>query len=112
MPPYFQHYLESNAVCVVIFGIMLAHNLLRQDRQEKLIKFDRTLLAFMGYFVSDTIWAGILSGVIPANDALVCAVNFLDYLFMAAITFFWLRYAMTVEQVPNRDETKTVLALL
>ena len=112
MPPYFQHYLESNAVCVVIFGIMLAHNLFRQDRQEKLIKFDRTLLAFMGYFVSDTIWAGILSGVIPANDALVCAVNFLDYLFMAAITFFWLRYSMTVEQVPNRDETKTVIALL
>ena len=112
MPPYFLHYLESNAVCVIIFGIMLAHNLIKQDRQEKQIKYDRTLVAFMGYFITDTIWAAVLAGVLPSNIALICAVNFLDYMFMAAITFSWLRYAMAVEQVKNRDETKKVLALL
>ena len=112
MSPYFLHYLESNAVCVVIFGIMLAHNLLKHDRQEKQIKYDLTLVAFMGYFITDTVWAAILSGVLPSNDALVCTVNFLDYLFMASITFSWLRYAMAVEQVKNRDAAKKVLTLL
>ena len=112
MSPYFLHYLESNAVCVVIFGIMLAHNLLKHDRQEKQIKYDWTLVAFMGYFITDTVWAAILSGVLPSNDALVCTVNFLDYLFMASITFSWLRYAMAVEQVKNRDAAKKVLTLL
>lgn len=112
MPPYFLHYLESNAVCVVIFGIMLAHNLIKQDRQEKQIKYDWTLVAFMCYFITDTVWAAVLAGVLPSNIALICAVNFLDYMFMAAITFSWLRYAMAVEQVKNRDETKKVLALL
>ena len=112
MSPYFLHYLESNAVCVVIFGIMLAHNLLKHDRQEKQIKYDLTLAAFMSYFITDTVWAAILSGVLPSNDALVCTVNFLDYLFMASITFSWLRYAMAVEQVKNRDAAKKVLTLL
>ena len=112
MSPYFLHYLESNAVCVVIFGIMLAHNLLKHDRQEKQIKYDWTLAAFMSYFITDTVWAAILSGVLPSNDALVCTVNFLDYLFMASITFSWLRYAMAVEQVKNRDAAKKVLTLL
>ena len=112
MPPYFLHYLESNAVCVVIFGIMLAHNLIKQDRQEKQIKYDWTLVAFMCYFITDTVWAAVLAGMLPSNIALICAVNFLDYMFMAAITFSWLRYAMAVEQVKNRDETKKVLALL
>lgn len=32
MPAYFLHYLQSNAVCLVIFGIMLGHNLLKKDR--------------------------------------------------------------------------------
>ena len=112
MSPYFLHYLESNAVCVVIFGIMLAHNLLKHDRQEKQIKYDLTLAAVMSYFITDTVWAAILSGVLPSNDALVCTVNFLDYLFMASITFSWLRYAMAVEQVKNRDAAKKVLTLL
>ena len=112
MPPYFLHYLESNAVCVIIFGIMLSHNLLKQDRQEKQIKYDWTLVAFMGYFITDTVWAAVIAGVIPGTVALVSAVNFLDYLFMAAITFTWLRYAMAIEQVPGRDKPIKVFAIL
>ena len=112
MSPYFLHYLESNAVCVVFFGIMLAHNLLKHDRQEKQIKYDWTLVAFMGYFITDTVWAAILDGVLPSSTALVCAVNFLDYLFMATITFSWLRYAMAVEQVKERDKPIKLFAIL
>ena len=112
MSPYFLHYLESNVVCLVIFGIMLAHNLLKQDRQEKQIKYDWTLAAFMGYFVADTLWSAVIAGVLPANIVLICAVNFADYLLMAAITFTWLRYAMAVEQVPGRDKPIKIFAIL
>ena len=112
MPPYFLHYLESNAVCVVIFGIMLFHNLWKHDRQEKQIKYDWTLAAFMGYFIADTVWAAVIAGVLPKDTALVCAVNFADYLLMAAITFTWLRYAMAVEQVKDRDKPIKLFAIL
>ena len=112
MPPYFLHYLESNAVCVVIFGIMLFHNLWKHDRQEKQIKYDWTLAAFMGYFIADTVWAAVIAGVLPNDIALVCAVNFADYLLMAAITFTWLRYAMAVEQVKDRDKPIKLFAIL
>ena len=112
MSPYFLHYLESNAVCLVIFGIMLAHDLLKQDRQEKQIKYDWTLVAFMGYFITDTIWAGVIDGVIPNDVALVCALNFANFILMAAITFSWLRYAMAVEQVQGRDKPIKIFAIL
>ena len=112
MSPYFLHYLESNVVCLIVFGIMLAHNLLKQDRREKQIKYDWTLAAFMAYFVSDTLWAAVIAGVLPANIVLICAVNFADYLLMAAITFAWLRYAMAVEEVPGRDKPIKIFAIL
>ncbi len=112
MPPYFLHYLESNVVCVIIFGIMLAHNLIKQDRQEKQIKYDWTLVAFMGYFIVDTIWAAVIAGVLPNDIALVCTVNFADFLLMAGITFSWLRYAMAVEQVSGRDKPTKIFAIL
>ena len=112
MSPYFLHYLESNAVCLVIFGIMLSHDLLKKDRQEKQIKYDWTLVAFMGYFIADTVWAAVIAGVLPNNLVLICAVNFADYLLMASITFTWLRYSMAVEQVPGRDKPIKIFAIL
>jgi hypothetical protein len=59
MPEYFIYYASSNIVGIVIFGIMLAHDRFSIDRQEKQLKYDRTLIAFMLYFFSDTIWCAI-----------------------------------------------------
>lgn len=112
MPAYFLHYLQSNAVCLVIFGIMLGHNLLKKDRTERQIKYNLTLIAFMSYFVVDTVWAGVIAGVIPNALPLVLILNISNYLIMAGITFAWLRYAMAVEQVQDRDNPKKVLLML
>lgn len=112
MSPYFLHYLQSNAVCLVIFGIVLSHNLLRKDRTEKQIKYNLTLIAFMSYFVSDTLWAGVIAGVLPNVLSLVLILNFTNYLIMAGITFAWLCYAMAVEEVQNRDKPTKLFALL
>ncbi len=103
MSNYFIYYSESNLVCLIIFAIMLINDYINVDRQEKQIKYDRSLIAFMLYFASDVFWAGIISGVLPRTRFTVVTANFANYVFMAALTYFWLQYVMAVEQVPNRD---------
>ena len=109
---YLTHYIESNVVCLIIFGIMLAHDLMKVDRQEKQIKYDHVLIAFMAYFVSDTVWASVIAGVIPKTNVSVSLVNFFNYLIMAAITFTWLIYVMAVEKAPGRGKKGTKAAIL
>ena len=100
---YFLHYLESNIVCLIIFSIMLAHDILNKERQEKQLKYDHTLVAFMAYFVSDTLWAAVTVGVIPTTRTSLALVNFSNYLIIAVVTYAWLCYVMAVEEVPKRN---------
>ena len=102
MTRYFAYYAESNIVCIIIFGIMLVHDLLSVDRQEKQIKFDHALVAFMLYFASDTIWAGVDAGVLPVNIFTVAATNFSNYLIMTAVTYMWLRYVIKAMRKAGR----------
>ncbi|MBR2700108.1 MAG: GGDEF domain-containing protein [Clostridia bacterium] len=105
MSGYFIYYTEANLVCVIIFGIMLLRDLFSVDRQEKQIKFDHALIAFMLYFISDALWAAIIAGMLPRNRFTVVATNFSNCIIMAAITYLWLQYVMVVEQVPHRERT-------
>ncbi|MBR4732848.1 MAG: GGDEF domain-containing protein [Lachnospiraceae bacterium] len=112
MSAYFIYYASFNLVGIIIFGIMLAHDRLSIDRQEKQLKYDHTLIAFMLYFLSDAIWAGVDSGVFPVNSFTVLATGFSNFVIMTAITYTWLRYVMAVEQIPNRNEPRTRFAIL
>ncbi|MBQ7671251.1 MAG: GGDEF domain-containing protein [Clostridia bacterium] len=112
MSDYIIYYTESNIICLIFFAIILVHDLLSVDKQEKQIKYDHALIAFMGYFVSDVLWAMVIDGVIPKNGFTVAATNFTNYLFMAAITYTWLRYAMAVEQTPHRNRPINKFAIL
>lgn len=104
---YFQLlYVESNIVCFIIFAIIFIHDLWSIDSQDKKIKFDRTLIAFMLYFVSDSIWASVIAGAIPKNPFLVLLLNISNMILMATITYCWFCYALAVERVPGRDERK------
>ena len=58
MSSYFIYYTEASIVCVIIFGIMLCWDLFSIDKQEKQIKYDHALIAFMLYFVSDAFQSG------------------------------------------------------
>lgn len=111
MSSYFIYYTEASAVCVIIFAIMLFRDLASVDRQEKQIKYDNALVAFMLYFICDAFWAAVIAGVLPRNPFTVLATNFGNYVFMAAITYQWLRYVMAVEQVPGRDSPRTRFAM-
>lgn len=103
MSEYLIFYTESNLVCLIIFCLMYAHDLIHADRQEKQIKYDQALTMFMLYFVSDTVWAWIIAGALPKTRLSVVAVNFANYLLMAGITYTWLQYVMAVEQAPHRN---------
>ena len=112
MSEYIIYYTESNVVCLIIFGIILIHDLFNVDRQEKQIKYDHALIAFMCYFASDTLWAMMIAGVLPKNIFTVITANFLNYLFMSLITYTWLLYAMAVLQSPNRNKTSNKIIIL
>ena len=104
MSDYFIYYFEANMVCFILFGIMLTRDLLSRDRQERQIKYDHALIAFMAYFVSDTIWAAVIAGILPSNRFTVLTINFANYVAMAMISFMWLRFVMAVENIPNREK--------
>ncbi len=103
MSEFFIYYAESNIVCVIIFSIMLIHDLINVDRQEKQIKYDYTLISFIAYFLSDSIWVAIVSGILPKTRLNISLIVFSNYIFMAAITYSWLNYVLAVEQAPHRN---------
>jgi len=111
MSSYFIYYAEANVVCIILFSIMLFRDIFSVDRQEKQIKYDHALVAFMLYFACDILWAGIIAGVLPKNYFTVLSVNFGNYVLMVAITYSWLRYVMAVEQVPDRDSRLKLFAM-
>jgi hypothetical protein len=87
MKQYFLYYTEANIMCLVIFGVMLVHDLLNASRQEKQIKFDNALLAFMVYFAADCVWTAVEAGVLPRTLSSVVATNFANCIFMSLITY-------------------------
>ena len=112
MTEYFIYYTESNIVCIIIFSIMLLHNLFGVDRQEKQIKYDYALIAFMLYFLIDAVWASVIAGILPKNRFAILAINFAIYVIMAAITYCWLEYILAVEQYPHRNRPINKFAML
>ena len=111
MSSYLIYYTEANVVCVIIFAIMLFRGLVNVDRQEKQIKYDHALVAFMLYFICDACWAAVIAGALPKNLFTVLVLNFSNYVLMAGITYMWLLYAMAVEQVPGRNLRRTRFAI-
>lgn len=104
MPSSFLYYAESNIICVIIFSILLFHDIFSVDRQEKQIKFDHALIGFIVYFLADSVWAAIFEGLIPSTKAVHVIINFVMFVLLSSITFLWLRYVMAVQQQPDREK--------
>ena len=97
------YYIEANLVCVLVFAIMLLHNHFNIDRQEKQIKFDYALSAFILYFLTDCFWAAIVDGLLPRTRLSMFIVSFLLYVFMSLVIYTWLSFVLAFEQAPHRD---------
>ena len=105
-------YIEANIVCVIVFAILLLHNYFNIDRQEKQIKFDHVLIAFILYFLVDCLWAAIVDGLIPKTRSWMVFLCFLIYVSMAATMYYWLEFVMAYEQVPHRNRRINKFAVL
>ena len=92
------YYILANCVSILLFVILLLFDRFNVDRQEKQIKFDRALIAFILYFLTDCFWAALIAGMIPKTPFNMVSNVFLIYLFMTAISYFWLDYVLAVEQ--------------
>ena len=112
MSEYFIYYAESNIVCLIIFGILLFHDYFSLDQQEKQIKYDHALVAFMLYFFFDTCFAAVIDGVLPKTPVTMTAALMTVFVTMILITYCWLRYAMAVVKAPHRERRINKFAVL
>jgi len=112
LPAYFIYYASINIVGAVFFGIMLHHDHASIDKQEKQIKYDHALFAFLLYFVSDAIWSGVDSGVFPVSTVSVMLTTFANFVLVTVITYRWLLYVMAEEQIPGRNRPIIKYALI
>ena len=90
-------------VGAIFFGIMLHHDHTSIDKQEKQIKYDHALFAFILYFISDAIWSGVDSGVFPVSTVSVMVTTFANFVLISYITYRWLLYVMAEEQISGRN---------
>ena len=101
-PDYFIFYTEANIVCIVILAILLIHDRINGTKQEKQIRFNRTVIAHIGYFVSDIFWAGVLSGQFPRTRFLVCLCNYANLILLSVMAYEWFMYMAASEDMPFR----------
>ena len=111
MTSFFVHYTEANVICIIIFMILLLHDVFSIDRQEKQIKYDRALIAFILYFIFDIFWATLIAEKIPVTRFNVVFNTLCIYLCMVLITYTWLEYVLAVEQIEYRNSPKFRLLL-
>lgn len=101
---FFVFYTEASISGILIFAMLLYHDLCNINRSEQQIYYDHTLVSFMMYFLSDTFWAGIISNQIPRTQLTVVLPNLLNIILLALISYEWFRFAAASEHMPWRNE--------
>ena len=103
---YFFFYTEANVVCILILLILLINDRLHNTKQEKQIRFNWTVVAHIGYFISDIGWAAVLSGNLPRTRLLVGLFNFTNLVMMHLLAFEWFLYMAASENMDFRKSAK------
>lgn len=103
---YFFFYTEANLVCCILFAVILIHDLKRFSRQEKQLRFDAAVASHMLYFISDSLWAALVSGTLKFSRFAALLVNFSNYFLMALLGYTWFRFMAASEQLPIRNTRK------
>ena len=103
---YFFFYTEGNVVSIVILLILLIDDRLHNARQERQIRFNWTIVAHIGYFVSDICWAAVLSGNLPRTRLLVGLFNFTNLVMMHLLAYEWFLYMAASENLDFRKSRR------
>ena len=103
---YFFFYTEANVVCILILLILLVNDRLHNTRQENQIRFNWTIVAHIGYFISDIGWAAVLSGQLPRTRLLVGLFNFTNLVMLHMLALEWFMFMAASENMPFRKSRR------
>lgn len=103
---YVVFYTIASVVCVAILIMLLIHDHFHSTKQEKQLWFNRSILAFMAYFINDAFWAAVLGGALPRVRWLVVLLNLLNYIFLNVLTYMWFMFMAASERLPFRNNRK------
>lgn len=106
---YFIFYTEANLVCVTILAILLLNNRIYGTQRETQVWFNRAIIAFMLYFVSDIGWAAVLSGQLPRTRLLIILFNLSNYILLSLMAIQWFMYMAASEKMSFRKDRKKQL---
>ncbi len=108
---YAVFYAEASIFCIGILSILLIHDIFHSTKQEKQIWFNRSIISFMLYFITDIFWASVLFGALPKYRWLVLLLNLSNYVIMSVMAYNWFMFMAASEKLPFRN-SKTKVRLL
>ena len=85
-------YVEANAVCIIMFALLLFRSLVNVDHQEKQRFFAGILLSHILYFFSDIAWALSMGEYIPHTYLSCACINVLNSVILNSMTCLWFIY--------------------
>ena len=110
---YFIFYAGASGFCIVILLILLINDRIYSAQQEKQIWFNRAVVAFMLYFISDVGWDAVVNGVLPRERSLIELFNLTNYVLLSVTAYEWFMFMAASEKMPFRhDRKKRVLCML
>ncbi len=86
--------------------MILINDKINSTKQEKQIWFNRDIIAFILYFISDVFWDAVLNGQLPRTRFLVVLFNLTNYILLSLMTLEWFLFMAAAEKMPFRKSRK------
>ena len=103
---YVVFYTEASLVCILILSMLLTHDWRHSTKQESQICFNRAVVSFILYFISDAFWAAVLGGVLPKTRFLTVLFNLSNYILLGVMAFEWFMFMAASEKMRFRRSRK------
>ena len=98
-------------VCSTVFMILLLHDIIQGERDERKVHFDNVLIAHTLYFVVDCFWASVIAGAIPRTTFTVLFLNYVLLLLLSLIASTWFTFTLASTEIPWRRDLKGKLMI-
>ena len=98
---YFIFYTEASIICIVILSMLLINDR-SGTHQEKQLWFNRAVIAFILYFISDACWAAMLSGLFTKVRFYTVLVNLSNFVLMHLMAYGLFVFIAVSEKMPFR----------
>ena len=99
---YFVFYTEASIICIMILLMILITDRIYNAKQEKKIWFERAIVAFIFYFISDACWAAMLSDQFPNIRFFAVLFNYTNYILLGLMGYGTFMFVAATEKMPFR----------